>query len=272
MGNHTLPYCGLSPREFDAEVKRLRSSVPPTSTNRRKASCTPAQWAAHLNYTAARTAKWTDEQKQRHAKRRKEWHHANREQVLEKKRQYREARREELSAKQRARYASEPEKYREIGRRVSRNNYKRRGPYIQEWRKRNADKMRVYYRDRQRTKRSTPLGAMISRLRARLRSATQRPGPWRKRGRTEEMLGCTFAEFVAHIESLFLAGMTWNNRSEWHLDHVIPIALAKNERDVLLLFNYRNVRPVWAADNLAKHDKVVPEARAVAAELGFCLP
>ncbi len=40
---------------FDAEVKRLRSiGVAPKCISRKKADCTPEQWAAHREYMAAR--------------------------------------------------------------------------------------------------------------------------------------------------------------------------------------------------------------------------
>ena len=31
------------------------------------------------------------------------------------------------------------------------------------------------------------------------------------------------------MESNFKDGMNWNNRSEWHIDHIVPISRAKNQ-------------------------------------------
>jgi hypothetical protein len=77
----------------------------------------------------------------------------------------------------------------------------------------------------------------------------------RKKSRTSEILCCSLEEFKAHIESQFLEGMTWENRGEWHLDHIMPASMAKTEDELIRLNHYRNFRPLWAKDNLSKSDK-----------------
>jgi len=76
-----------------------------------------------------------------------------------------------------------------------------------------------------------------------------------KRNKTEQILGCNFNEFKIHIEKQFLKGMTWEKRSEWHIDHIVPISSAKTEEDVIKLNHYTNLRPLWAKDNLKKSNK-----------------
>lgn len=76
-----------------------------------------------------------------------------------------------------------------------------------------------------------------------------------KTSRTHEILGCSWDEFAAHIEKQFLPGMSWSNRAEWHIDHIVPLATAKTEADVLALNHFTNLRPLWVPDNLAKRDK-----------------
>lgn len=78
-----------------------------------------------------------------------------------------------------------------------------------------------------------------------------------KRSRTHEILGCDFEFFKLHIERQFLRGMTWENRGAWHLDHIIPLATAKTEADVIRLNHFTNLRPMWAEDNLSKGAKVL---------------
>jgi len=79
----------------------------------------------------------------------------------------------------------------------------------------------------------------------------------RKAKRTEEILGCSVEEFMTHIESKFTDGMTFENhvRYGWHLDHKIPLAVAKTEEDIYKLNHYSNFQPLWAADNFEKRDK-----------------
>lgn len=72
-----------------------------------------------------------------------------------------------------------------------------------------------------------------------------------------ELLGCTPAEYRLYLENQFLPGMSWENRSEWHIDHVIPLsAFDLNVHSELLeACNYLNTQPLWAQDNLRKHSK-----------------
>ena len=51
--------------------------------------------------------------------------------------------------------------------------------------------------------------------------------------------------------------MTWNNRSEWHIDHIIPLSSAKTEEELYKLFHYTNLQPLWAKDNLIKGKKTI---------------
>ena len=76
-----------------------------------------------------------------------------------------------------------------------------------------------------------------------------------KTSSTEEYLGCSFEEFKQHLESKFIEGMSWDNRPEWHIDHIIPISSAKNIEEAQKLSHYTNLRPLWASDNISKGKK-----------------
>ena len=78
---------------------------------------------------------------------------------------------------------------------------------------------------------------------------------YRKKSRTADILGCSFEEFKSHIESQFVDGMSWDNRNLWHIDHIMPVSMAKTEDEIIRLNHYRNLRPLWAKDNLSKSDK-----------------
>lgn len=75
--------------------------------------------------------------------------------------------------------------------------------------------------------------------------------------KTEAILGCSWSEFISHLERQFLKGMSWNNRNLWHIDHIIPISTAKTVEDVISLNHCTNLRPMWAIDNIKKGDKIV---------------
>jgi hypothetical protein len=78
----------------------------------------------------------------------------------------------------------------------------------------------------------------------------------KKKAKTEQILGCSFNEFKKHIETQFSEGMNWNNRHKWHIDHIIPMAAANTEEEVIKLNHYTNLQPLWAEENLAKGKQI----------------
>jgi hypothetical protein len=77
-------------------------------------------------------------------------------------------------------------------------------------------------------------------------------GGYKKNAKAAEILGCTWAEFARHIELQFLPGMSWENRSLWHIDHIVALATAVTEADVIALNHFTNLRPLWGPENLRK--------------------
>lgn len=100
-----------------------------------------------------------------------------------------------------------------------------------------------------------PLFVLKMRIRSRIHNGLRAIGKL-KTMHTEMFIGCSFAELKIHVERQFTKGMTWENRDQWHIDHIIPLSTAKTEEDVIRLNHYTNLRPLWAKDNLAKSDKV----------------
>jgi len=72
-----------------------------------------------------------------------------------------------------------------------------------------------------------------------------------------EYVGCSIDELKNHLSSQFTEGMSWENYGEWHIDHIRPCAsfdLSK-EDERFKCFNYSNLQPLWAKDNLKKGAK-----------------
>lgn len=100
-----------------------------------------------------------------------------------------------------------------------------------------------------------PLFAMRARMRCLIGNSIRNAG-YSKRSKTSELLGCDWAVFKSHIESQFLTGMTWANRQEWHIDHIVPLASACSEAEVIALNHYTNLQPLWSGDNIRKGAKL----------------
>jgi hypothetical protein len=108
---------------------------------------------------------------------------------------------------------------------------------------------------RKRKKRAEdPRYALIHRIRA-LVSMSLSGGGFSKKSKTARILGCSWDEFQIHIERQFLPGMSWDNRSKWHIDHIRPMAGATTEAEAIALNHFTNLRPLWAKKNLEKGAK-----------------
>lgn len=119
--------------------------------------------------------------------------------------------------------------------------------------KRSKEKNRVrlaLYQKQRREK--DPTFALAGRIRCRVGAFLKSSGV-RSTTRTSEMVGCSWGELRSHIEGQFATGMSWSNGGEWHIDHIVPLVLARTEQDVIELSHYSNLRPMWKHDNLRKH-------------------
>lgn len=76
-----------------------------------------------------------------------------------------------------------------------------------------------------------------------------------KNSSTVVLLGCSLDFLRQHLQSQFKASMNWQNHGTlWHIDHIRPCAsfdLSK-ESEQRKCFNYNNLQPLLAQDNLKK--------------------
>lgn len=74
---------------------------------------------------------------------------------------------------------------------------------------------------------------------------------------TESIIGCSYVEFVKHIESQFEPWMNWPNKGlyngqlnhGWDIDHIIPLSTAKSVDEILELNHHSNLRPLCSYVN-----------------------
>lgn len=127
------------------------------------------------------------------------------------------------------------------------------------WRELNAEKVRIDKREYRKIRIDTDeFFALRIRIRDLISTSLKKNG-YKKNSTSGKILGCAFEFFKIYIEGQFKDGMSWDNRSEWHLDHKIPISSAKTEDEILRLNHYTNFQPLWAADNIRKSDKMPPK-------------
>lgn len=98
---------------------------------------------------------------------------------------------------------------------------------------------------------SDPVYAMRIVVRGSINDAIKRMG-YTKRNRSHEILGCSWEFFKGYIEAKFQEGITWENRGDWEIDHIIPVSSASTEDEVLKLNHYSNLQPLWKWQNRKK--------------------
>jgi hypothetical protein len=78
-----------------------------------------------------------------------------------------------------------------------------------------------------------------------------------KSEKTMKLVGCSIEFLKQHLEKQFTKGMSFKNYGKWHIDHIKPCAkfdLSKPSEQ-RKCFNYTNLQPLWAKDNLKKSNK-----------------
>jgi hypothetical protein len=153
-----------------------------------------------------------------------------------------------------ARYKTLPEDIKERRRARTRRwraaNKVSKAIYDKLWRESNSER----WRELQRKQRNTPEGKIASNLRHRLREFLRATS-----SHISADFGCSPKQLRAHIESQFTRRMSWDNYGEWHVDHIVPCSAFDLTRltQMRLCFNWQNLRPTWAAENLAKSSKLI---------------
>jgi hypothetical protein len=123
------------------------------------------------------------------------------------------------------------------------------------WTKNNRDTVNNYIKSK---KRENSLFKVELNIRSRLTQYLKQKNIT-KRNKTYNIVGIDINGLKKYIEDQFENGMTWENYGVygWHIDHKIPLCSANNETELLKLFHYTNLQPLWAEDNLKKNGKIL---------------
>ncbi len=200
--------------------------------------CASCREQVKAEQAAKARAAYTERNRERLREKHAQWVKENPEVMREALRQYREKNRELLRSKDKA--------YRDR----TREHQRRRSA---EYRK--TEKFKEIARECQRKRRANPMLALSGRvsrmIRASLSSGAKARRSW------EDLVGYSLSDLVIHIERQFAPGMSWENRDEWHIDHIVPVSAfsfeSPEDPDFKACWALTNLRPLWAADNLRKN-------------------
>lgn len=120
----------------------------------------------------------------------------------------------------------------------------------------NKKQIKNWIREYNKTRRHNDINfRILVNLRRRLNNAINRHS---KSKSTLELLGVGIPGLRLHLESQFQSGMSWDNYGKWHIDHIKPCSSfdLSSKEEQQACFNYKNLQPLWAKDNLQKSASV----------------
>ena len=196
--------------------------------------------------------------------RKREWdrkyYENNSEKIKDRRKKYYKNNFEKVSESNKKWKKNNPEKTKEHRKRYKKNHREKVNEYNRKYRKNNSSfRAAANLRHGERYK-NEPLYRLERILRARFTKFLKQNN-CRKGGRSFEIFGATPQQIKSHIESQFKDDMTWENQGEWHIDHIIPLDYYFKNFDLNDLevqkkaFNYKNLQPLWAFENLSKSNK-----------------
>jgi hypothetical protein len=198
-------------------------------------------WCIHCSRESSK--KWQSNNKKRALENSARWRKNNAERNLENRRRWAQENKEREKERRIKWFNKNRDKINEIRRR-----YKK------------CEKAKAKRLEESRKWLSTTRGRIENSLRSRLHSAIN--GQFTKKAcRTSALIGCSTETLISRIESMFLPGMKWENYGKygWHIDHIKPCSSfdLSDEQQQLECFNYKNLQPLWAEDNLRKSNKII---------------
>jgi len=202
-----------------------------------------------------------EENKDKIRQNKKEYYEENKDKIRQYKKEYYEENKEYCSKKTKEYHKKNKDKIRQYHKEYYEENKEYFSKKTKEYNEKNKDKIKEYRKNYKCEHNKTPQKCMICKPNTYLvnleRRRIHRLLNRKKDKHTTEYLGCNGKELYNHLEKQFKDGMTWENKGEWHIDHIRPCASfnLELEEEIMKCFHYTNLQPLWATDNLSKSNK-----------------
>lgn len=217
----------------------------------------------------------------------KEYYKKNKKGIIEYAKKYQKDNKQAIKEKREVYYEENKVKILEYSKSYRNNNKEYQKEYQKKYRENNKEKLRLYresnkqkikeyYKNnkeiiiknlneyQKKRKKNDKLFKLVYNIRNIIGNALRKKG-YKKRAKTANILGCQYEDFKIHIESQFEPWMGWDNYGKyngefnfgWDLDHIVPLATAKTENDIIKLNKYTNLQPLCSKINRdIKRDKI----------------
>lgn len=211
-----------------------------------------------------RSYEYKTQHKKEIEKYRKEYREKNKDLLRLKQREYAkkyyQENKEIVKQKSNKYYHENKEKARKCQENYKKNNFEKIKAHRKEYDNKNKEKLNEYKRkyifDKRNNNKQFKLECQIRHM---LNMAFNRKNK-RKSKRLETIVSCSINELVIYLiktyENNYNEKWDWNCLKDIHIDHIIPLASANTEEDIIKLNHYTNLQLLKAKDNLEKSDKL----------------
>jgi hypothetical protein len=189
----------------------------------------------------------------------RKYYEKNKEKISESHNKYYSTHKEEAAKRQRTYIANDKEKFYQRHKIYNMNNREKVTKQSRIYVMKNKEKIQKYWNEYAKERRKNIPKLDISMRMSRSMNLSLTKG---KNGyHWETLVNYTLQDLMLHLEYMFKDGMSWLNRNEWHIDHIIPISLwefsSYNDREFKQCFALCNLQPLWAIDNRKKFNKIL---------------
>lgn len=208
--------------------------------------------------------KYTQQNKQKIKEFNKQYRKENKQKIKEYSKNYREENKHKRKVYNKKYYETNKNYYKQFHKDYYKKNKNKLKEYSKKYREENKEHYIEYEKKRKKIRRKYEKirrkTDILYKLKCNLRNRTYtafRNKGYSKKTKTREILGVDWLVCKRHIERQFKKDMNWHNYGDWHIDHIIPLASAKTEKELKKLCHYTNLQPLWAIDNIKKSNNIL---------------
>lgn len=185
---------------------------------------------------------WEEKNKEKHRQQSKKWKETHKEEIKRYNKEYKLKNKEKID--------KQNQEYREINREKCCNATK---VYYQKNKEIINKKSYEYAKKR---RQEDYIYKFKSQTRRMINNSFRRNGHT-KNEKTEKIIGCSLDYFIKYLLQTFKDnyGYEWDNKEQIDIDHIIPLATAQTEEDIIKLCHYTNLQLLKHNDNLKKGSK-----------------
>ena len=215
-------------------------------------------YAKHKESQSIKMKEYREEHKDELKEMNKKWRENNKDYIKAKYSEYRQNNREKLNEYSKKYYENNKAVWKEYYAEYNQVNAEKIKTQQKEWRDSHKEYRNEYAKEYNKTRKETDeIFYFKVRVRDLIIKSFKRKKLYKKET-TESILGCNLDFFHDYLLKTFESnyGYKWDGIEDVHIDHIIPLATATTEEEIIKLCHYTNLQLLKAKDNLEKNDNL----------------